>query len=79
MWGPGPWMAPMWGFWWIFPVSALLIFLLAVIYVVQMFARGGNFTCMEPRQGESENNSASGEVGKLREPSEKARGLREND
>ncbi len=23
MWGPGPWMAPMWAFWWIFPLFGL--------------------------------------------------------
>ena len=29
MWGPEPWGAPMWGFWWIFPLIGLTI---AAIY-----------------------------------------------
>jgi hypothetical protein len=34
MWGPGPWMIPMWGFWWIFPVIGLLIFLVFIVRMI---------------------------------------------
>jgi len=36
----------MWGFWWIFPVIGLLIFLFFVIFIVRMIAAGGHFMCM---------------------------------
>ena len=60
MWGPGPWMGPMWGFWWIFPVIGLLIFLFFVVSVVRMIAWRGPFHvhgAASPRQ--RRNNSAS--------------------
>ncbi|HEU4341144.1 MAG TPA: hypothetical protein VFU31_06195 [Candidatus Binatia bacterium] len=53
MWGPGPWMGPMWGFWWIFPVIGLLIFLFVVVSVVRMIG-GGHFMCMGPHDRDSE-------------------------
>jgi uncharacterized membrane protein len=53
MWGPGPWMGPMWGFWWIFPVIGLLIFLFFVVSVVRMI-RGGGFMCIGPHHQDSE-------------------------
>lgn len=40
MWGPGPWMGPMWGFWWIFPVIGLLICFFFVIAMVRMMRSG---------------------------------------
>ena len=43
MWMPGPWMGPMWGFWWIFPVLGLLICLFFVIAMVRMMSGGGHF------------------------------------
>ncbi len=54
MWGPGPWMGPMWGFWWIFPVIGLLICLFFVIAVARMMSGGGRFMCMGPHNHESE-------------------------
>lgn len=54
MWGPGPWTAPMWAFWWIFPVIGLLIFLCLVIAVVRMISGGGHFMCLGPRQHDSD-------------------------
>jgi uncharacterized membrane protein len=54
MWGPGPWMGPMWGFWWIFPVIGLLICLFFMIAMVRMMSRGGRFMCMGPHHDEGE-------------------------
>jgi uncharacterized membrane protein len=54
MWGPAPWMGPMWGFWWIFPVIGLLIFLFFVVFVVRMIGGGGHFMCLGPRHHDSE-------------------------
>ena len=54
MWGPGPWMSPMWGFWWIFPVIGLLIFLFFVVSVVHMIRGGGHSMCMGPHHRDSE-------------------------
>lgn len=54
MWGPGPWMGPMWGFWWIFPVLGLLICLSFVIAVVRMMSGGGRFMCMGLHHDNSE-------------------------
>ena len=54
MWGQGPWMGPMSGFWWIFPVIGLLVCLLFVIAMVRMMSGGGRFMCMGPRDHDSE-------------------------
>ena len=54
MWGPGPWMVPMWGFWWIFPVIGLLIFLVFVIFIVRIIAAGGHFMCMGTHRHDSD-------------------------
>jgi hypothetical protein len=54
MWAQGPWMGPMWGFWWIFPVIGLLIFLFFVVSVVRMIGGGGHFMCMGPHHHDSE-------------------------
>ena len=54
MWGPGPWMGPMWGFWWIFPVIGLLIFLLCVVFVVRMITSGGHLMCAGPHHQDNE-------------------------
>ena len=54
MWAQGPWMGPMWGFWWIFPVIGLLIFLFFVVSVVHMIRGGGHFMCMGPHHRDSE-------------------------
>ena len=67
MWGPGPWMAPMWGFWWIFPVMGLLICVLFVVVVVRAIASGGHFMCMGPHRNDSD------EINKLRHELEELR------
>ena len=67
MWGPGPWMGPMWGFWWIFPVLGLLICLFFVIAMVRMMSGGGHFMCMRPHNHESD------EISRLRREVEELR------
>ena len=67
MWGPGPWGAPMWGFWWIFPAIGLLFCLFFVIALVRMMSGGGRFMCMGPHHHESE------EIGALRREVEELR------
>lgn len=52
MWGPGPWMGPMGGFWWIFPVIGLLVCLRFLIATTRMMGRGGPFACMGPRDAD---------------------------
>ena len=54
MWGPGPWMGPMWGFWWIFPVIGLLIFLFFVVCVVRLIGSRSHFMCMKSHHHDSE-------------------------
>jgi len=54
MWGPGPCMGPMWGFWWIFPVIGLLISLFFVITVMRMMSGGGRFMCRGHQHGNDE-------------------------
>lgn len=46
MWGPEPWGAPMWGFWWIFPLIGLTIAAIFVIAMVRAMNRGQGFLCM---------------------------------
>ena len=68
MWGPGPWMGPMWGFWWIFPVIGLLICFLFLVVVVRTVTSGGRFMCMGPHQHEGDEiNRLRREVEDLRE------------
>jgi len=67
MWGPGPWIGPMWGFWWIFPVIGLLICFLFVVVVVRTIASGGRFMCMGPHHRDSE------EIDRLRHEVEELR------
>ena len=52
--GPGPWMGPMWGFWWIFPVIGLLTFVFLVVCVVRLLTSGGHFVCRGPHDHDSE-------------------------
>lgn len=59
MWGPGPWMGPMWGFGWILPVVGLAICLVFVFAMMRMMS-GGRFMCMGSHLHESE------EVARLR-------------
>jgi len=72
MWGPGPWMGPMWGFWWIFPVFGLLICLFFVIAMVRMTSGGGRFMCMGPHHDDrGETAQLRREVEELREQMKK--------
>lgn len=67
MWGPAPWMGPMWGFWWIFPVIGLLIFLFFVVSVVRMIGSGGHFMCMGHHPDSEETTRLRRELEELRE------------
>ena len=72
MWGPGPWMGPMWGFWWIFPVTGLAICLFFVIAMVRMMSGGSRFMCMGPHDRNSEETARlRREVDELREQMKK--------
>jgi len=53
MWGPGPWMIPIWGFW-IFPLVGLVIFLFVVVAIARMIGSGGHFMCMGPHQHDND-------------------------
>jgi uncharacterized membrane protein len=67
-WGPGAWTGPMWGFWWIFPVIGMLIFIVCVGFVVRMITTGGHFMCAAPhRQDNEETARLRREVDDLRE------------
>jgi hypothetical protein len=67
MWGSGPWMGPMWGFWWIFPVIGLLICFLVVVVALRTIASGGRFMCMGPHHRDSD------EIDRLRRELEELR------
>jgi len=54
MWGPGPWMGPMWSFWWIFPLIGLSICFLFVVVMVRTIAGGDRFMCMGPHRHDTE-------------------------
>jgi hypothetical protein len=43
-------MAPMWSFWWIFPVLGLVICALFLVAMVRAIIGGGGFMCMGPRE-----------------------------
>ena len=68
MWGPGLWMGPMWGWWWIFPVIGLLICFLLVVVVM----RGSRFMCMGPHHNDSD------EIDRLRHEVEELRNKMNN-
>ena len=57
MWGP--WMGPMWGFWWVFPLIGLLFCVFFVFAMIRMMS-GGRFMCMRPHPDNGE------EVARLR-------------
>ena len=68
MWGPGSWMGPMWGFWWILPVIGLLICIFLVIAMARMVSGHGRFMCMGPHHDDGE------EIRRLRREVEELRG-----
>ena len=51
MWGAGPWGAPMWGFWWIFPLIGLLICLSFLVMAFRFMSTGRGLMCMGEHQG----------------------------
>ena len=74
MWGLGPWMGPMWGFWWIFPVIGLLICFLVVVVVLRTIVSGGRFMCMETHHRDSDEiDRLCRELDELREQVKKQR------
>jgi len=68
MWGPGSWGAPMWGFWWIFPLIGLLICLVFVVAMVR-FMGGRGFMCMGDHRSHASDEEADlrREIRELRE------------
>lgn len=77
MWGPAPWMGPMWGFWWIFPVIGLLICLFFLIVVVRVIGGGGRFMCMGPHHHDTEDTARlRREIEELREQVKKQQAAR---
>jgi hypothetical protein len=44
MWGPG-WESPMWAFWWIFPLLALVVFLGMIVMMIRAMRGGTGFMC----------------------------------
>ena len=64
MWGP--WMGPMWGFWWVFPLVGLLFCAFFVFAMIRMMS-GGRFMCMGPHPHNGE------EVARLRKEVEDLR------
>lgn len=46
MWGYGPWGAPIWGFWWIFPLIGFSLLLVCVIAMLRATRGGRRFMCM---------------------------------
>ncbi|HEY2994187.1 MAG TPA: hypothetical protein VGM22_15335 [Methylomirabilota bacterium] len=67
MWGPGPWMGPMWGWWWIFPLIGVLVCLFVVMAMVRIISGRGPFACMASHRHESEEIARlRGEVEELR-------------
>ena len=74
MWGPGPWMGPMWGVWWISPVIGLLICFLVVVVVLRTIVSGGRFMCMETHHRDSDEiDRLRRELDELREQVKKQR------
>ena len=63
MWGPGPWMGPTWGFWWILPVVGLAICLVFVFAMMRMMS-GGRFMCMGSASSREQGGSATSQGGR---------------
>ena len=77
MWGPGWWGAPMWGFWWIFPLIGFTICLVFVIVMVRAMSGGRGFMCMGGHErGPDETAELRREVRELREEISRLKGTR---
>ena len=62
-----PWMGPMWGFWWIFPVIGLLLCLFFMLAMIRMMS-GARGMCMGPHPNDgAEERRLRKEVEDLRE------------
>jgi uncharacterized membrane protein len=46
MWGPGWGAAPMWGFWWIFPLMGMVVCLAFLVMVFRFVFTGHGPACM---------------------------------
>lgn len=46
MWEPVWWGAPMWGFWWFFPLIGFAVCLAFLIMLFRFITTGHGFTCM---------------------------------
>ena len=75
MWGPGPWGAPMWGGWWIFPLLGLLFIVLMMVFCARMMRgmMGGAGLCGHGGQHATETDDLRREVRELREEIQKLR------
>lgn len=69
MWGPGPWGAPIWGGWWIFPLLGLLFIVLMMVFCARMMrgTMGGAGMCGHGGRHASETDDLRREVRELRE------------
>ena len=69
LWGLGPWAAPMWGAWWIFPLLGLLCIVVMMVgcarMVRGMMGRGG--MCGHGRRHLSDADDLRRDVHELRE------------
>ena len=75
MWGPGPWAAPMWGGWWIFPLLGSLFIVAMVVLCARMMRgmAGGAGMCGHREHHASEMDDLRREVHELREEIQKLR------
>ena len=77
MWGPGPWGAPMWGFWWIFPIVGLTVCVVFVIAMVRAMSGGRGFVCMgDHRRHAGDDDDLRREIRELREEIKQLKGSR---
>ena len=67
MWGPGPWMGPMWGFWWIVPLIGLIVCLAFAVCAYRALTGRGQFMCMGGHDRDSKEDDLQREVRELRE------------
>lgn len=77
MWGPGPWGAPMGGFWWIFPLIGFLFFSVMVLAMFRFMSGGRNFMCMGGH-GHDQMDEAADLRREVRELREEIRQLKES-
>ena len=46
MWGAGPCVGAMWGFWWVFPLIGGLVCLACIVMAVRFMTTGRGFSCL---------------------------------